>query len=177
MQKRVTFIEQLKKENLLINGTGHNLTRSAESRRTRDGLDSLPSQQGREMYKGTCINMSASNRQMKTIHIPNTFMSVPFLQHSALAPGHKHHLCSIANIYSTEYMRQQMKRHYLKVLHTCIQSGQNPTCRRNVGHHNEKGWFTKDVEKEQAKMKLEGQRKSSSGTSYSDVFFPKILNR
>uniref|UniRef100_A0A3Q3E411 Uncharacterized protein n=1 Tax=Labrus bergylta TaxID=56723 RepID=A0A3Q3E411_9LABR len=70
----------------------------------------------------THVDMSPSNQRMKTSHIPQTLMSVPFLQHPALATGRRRHLCSIANVYSTEHMRQQMKRHYLNVLHTYIQS-------------------------------------------------------
>lgn len=44
-------------------------------------------------------------------------------QHPALTAGQRRYLCSIANVYSTEHMRQQMKQHYLNVLHTCVQSG------------------------------------------------------
>ncbi|XP_051277625.1 protein FAM216A-like [Dicentrarchus labrax] len=179
MRKRVTFVEQLKKENLLKNGSGHILKRTTESNnRCTDGFEC---QQVREMYRGTHTNVSAGGQHMKTIHIPKSLMSAPFLQHPALTAGQRRYLCSIANIYSTEHMRQQMKQHYLKVLRTCVQSGQNPTCRRRYGdhQHRENSVFTKDAEKDVARAKPQGQRKgnSSSSTAHSDVILPKIVNR
>lgn len=44
-------------------------------------------------------------------------------QHPSLTAGQRRYLCSIANVYSTEDMRQQMKRYYLSVLHTYVQTG------------------------------------------------------
>ncbi|XP_045891246.1 protein FAM216A [Micropterus dolomieu] len=142
-----------------------------------DGFEYLPNQQGREMYRGTHTNVSAGGQHMKTIHIPKSMMSAPFLQHPALTAGQRRYLCSIANIYSTEHLRQQMKQHYLSVLHTCVQSGQNPTCRRKYGdhHHRKNSTFTKDAEKDVARPKPQGQRKSS--TANSDVILPKIVKR
>ncbi|XP_044054117.1 protein FAM216A-like [Siniperca chuatsi] len=178
MRKRVTFVEQLKKENLLKDGSGHILMRSAESnQRCTDGFECLPNRQVREMYRGTHINASAGGQHMKTIHIPKSMMSAPFLQHPALTTGQRRYLCSIANVYSTEHMRQQMKRHYLNVLHTCVQSGQNPICRRRYGdhQHRENSTFTKDAEKDVARAKPQRQRKSS--TANSDVILPKIVSR
>ncbi|XP_040898724.1 protein FAM216A-like isoform X2 [Toxotes jaculatrix] len=130
------------------------------------------------MYRGTHINVSAGGQHMKTIHIPKSMMSAPFLQHPALTAGQRRYLCSIANVYSTEHMRRQMKQHYLNVLHTCVHSGQNPTCRRRYGdHQHESSMLTKDADKdEEARAKPLGQRKGSS-TANSDVIFPKIVNK
>ncbi|KAA8578915.1 hypothetical protein FQN60_017518, partial [Etheostoma spectabile] len=77
------------------------------------GFKCLPSQQVREMYRGTHVNVSAGGQHMKKIHIPKSMMSAPFLQHPALTAGQRRYLCSIANVYSTEHMKQQMKQHYL----------------------------------------------------------------
>ncbi|XP_022608620.1 protein FAM216A [Seriola dumerili] len=131
------------------------------------------------MCRGTHINVSAGSQHMKTIHIPKSMMSAPFLQHPALTAGQRRYLCSIANVYSTEHMRRQMKQHYLNVLHTCVQSGQNPACRRRYGDHQlrENRMFTKDAGKDvEARAKPQGQRKGSS-TATSDVILPKIVNR
>ncbi|XP_049435143.1 protein FAM216A-like [Epinephelus fuscoguttatus] len=122
--------------------------------------------------------MSTGSQHMKTIHIPKSMMSAPFLQHPALTAGQRRYLCSIANVYSTEHMRQQMKQHYFNVLHTCVQSGQNPTCRRRyrIHQHRENSTFTKDAEKNVARSNPQGQRKRSS-TANSDIILPKIVNR
>ncbi|KAM7416758.1 hypothetical protein PAMA_018694 [Pampus argenteus] len=81
MRKRVTFVEHLKRENLLRNGSGHVLMRSAEvNKRFKDGFECLPSQQERAMHRGTHINVSAGGQNMKTIHVPKSMMSAPFLQ-------------------------------------------------------------------------------------------------
>ncbi|XP_042344127.1 uncharacterized protein LOC121944411 isoform X2 [Plectropomus leopardus] len=179
MRKRVTFVEQLKKEKLLQNGSGHILMRSAgPNLKCTDGFECASSQQMREMHRGKTVNVSAGVQHMKTIHIPQSLMSAPFLQHPALTAGQRRYLCSIANVYSTEHMRQQMKQHYLNVLHTCVQSGQNPTCRRRYGihQHREKSTFTKNAERDVGRANPQGQRKSSS-TANSDVILPKIVNR
>lgn len=64
------------------------------------------------------------NPHFLTVILPSKITSVSFLsQHPALTAGQRRYLCSIANVYSTERMRQQMKQHYLNVLHTCVQSG------------------------------------------------------
>ncbi|XP_037634819.1 protein FAM216A-like [Sebastes umbrosus] len=130
MRKQVTFVEQLKKEKLVKNGSGHIFMRSTESnRRSTGGFECRPGQQVREMYRGTHVTVSAGGQHMKTIHLPNSLTSAPFLQvlfvsqHPALTAGQRRYLCSIATVYSTEHMRQQMKQHYLNVLHTCVQSG------------------------------------------------------
>uniref|UniRef100_A0A3Q1IDQ7 Uncharacterized protein n=1 Tax=Anabas testudineus TaxID=64144 RepID=A0A3Q1IDQ7_ANATE len=127
------------------------------------------------------LHFSVGSQHMKTIHIPKSMMSAPFLQHPALSAGQRRYLCSIANVYSTEHMRQLMKQHYLDVLHACAQSG-TPSCRRRCGDHQrgEKSRFTKDAEKNvEARAKPQGQRKSSSGssTANSDVILPKIVTR
>ncbi|XP_031705606.1 protein FAM216A-like isoform X1 [Anarrhichthys ocellatus] len=97
---------------------------SAESnQRCPQGFESRPSQQVREMCRGTHGNASAGGQHMKTILIPKSMMSAPFLQHPALTTGQRRYLCSIANVYSTAHMRQQMKQRYLNVLHTCVQPG------------------------------------------------------
>lgn len=44
------------------------------------GLECLSGQQVRRMYRGTHTNMSAGSQHMKTIHIPKSMMSAPFLQ-------------------------------------------------------------------------------------------------
>uniref|UniRef100_A0A673BJS1 Family with sequence similarity 216 member A n=1 Tax=Sphaeramia orbicularis TaxID=375764 RepID=A0A673BJS1_9TELE len=76
----------------------------------------------RDIYGGTHMNAPSGNH-MKSIHIPKCMMTAPFLQHPSLTVGQRRYLCSIANIYSTEHMKRQMKQHYLNVLHTCLKSG------------------------------------------------------
>uniref|UniRef100_A0A4W6G7V5 Family with sequence similarity 216 member A n=1 Tax=Lates calcarifer TaxID=8187 RepID=A0A4W6G7V5_LATCA len=135
------------------------------------------------MYRGTHINASAGSQHMKTIHIPKSMMSAPFLQHPALTAGQRRYLCSIANVYSTEHMRQQMKQHYLNVLHTRVQAGvylNVSDIKRRYGDHQrgENSSFIKDAEKHVEKRpKPQGQRKGSSSTANSDVILPKIVNR
>uniref|UniRef100_A0AAQ4QYS9 Uncharacterized protein n=1 Tax=Gasterosteus aculeatus aculeatus TaxID=481459 RepID=A0AAQ4QYS9_GASAC len=173
MRKRVTFVEQLEKETLLKNASGlsYICMSSAESdQRSTEASQSLPIQQVREMYR---------SQHMKTILIPKSMMSAPFLQHSALTAGHRRCLCSIANIYSTAQMRQQMKQRYLNVLHKCVQPGQNPTCRRRFGIQQlrDDSTLTKGAETDVARAKPRAQRKSrSSSTAHSDVILPKIMN-
>ncbi|XP_031705607.1 protein FAM216A-like isoform X2 [Anarrhichthys ocellatus] len=155
--------------------------RSAESnQRCPQGFESRPSQQVREMCRGTHGNASAGGQHMKTILIPKSMMSAPFLQHPALTTGQRRYLCSIANVYSTAHMRQQMKQRYLNVLHTCVQPGQNPSCRRRFGihQHRDDSTLSRDAEKDVARAKPQGQMKSrSSSTANSDVLLPKIVNR
>lgn len=97
---------------------------------------------------------------MQTVPIPKPFLAAPFLQvttghriepvanakrghseqfpfpqHPGLAVGQKRYLCSIASVYSTENMRQQMKRHRLNLLHACLQQGacaKAPAARPNI---------------------------------------------
>ncbi|KAM7392013.1 hypothetical protein PAMP_022656 [Pampus punctatissimus] len=131
------------------------------------------------MYRRTHI-VSAGGQNMKTIHVPKSMMSAPFLQHPALTPGQRRYLCSIANVYSTEHMRQQMKQHYLNVLHTCVQSGQNATCRMRFGGHQDRdnSRCRRDEEKDvKGKTKPQMQRKNSSSnsTAKSDIILPKIF--
>uniref|UniRef100_A0A3B4ZRY6 Uncharacterized protein n=1 Tax=Stegastes partitus TaxID=144197 RepID=A0A3B4ZRY6_9TELE len=143
------------------------------------GFGCLPNQQVRELYRGTHVNVPASSQHMKTIHTPKSMMSAPFLQHPALTAGQRRYLCSIANVYSTEHMRRQMKQHYLNVLHACVQSGHNDTCRRKHGdrQHRDNSTFTKDAEKDTARgNKPQRQRKGSDRVN-SDVILPKIVNR
>ncbi|KAF3850648.1 hypothetical protein F7725_012420 [Dissostichus mawsoni] len=83
MRKRVTFVEQLKKETRLNNG--HVLTRSAEySQRGTDGVEYLPSEPAREAFRGKHGNVSSGGQHMKTIHVPKSMMAAPFLQASIL---------------------------------------------------------------------------------------------
>nr|XP_043882587.1 protein FAM216A-like isoform X2 [Solea senegalensis] len=117
MRKRVTFVDHLKTESLSKNGSGHVLMRSAESNnRCTDG------QQVRKIYREINRNALADSQHMTTVHIPKSVMSAPFLQHPALTTGQRRYLYSIANVYSTEHMRRQMKQHYLNVLHACLQT-------------------------------------------------------
>nr|XP_019949230.1 PREDICTED: protein FAM216A [Paralichthys olivaceus] len=132
------------------------------------------------MCRGTHTHVPAGCQQMKTIHMSKSVMSAPFLQHPALTAGQRRYLCSIANVYSTEHMRRQMKQHYLHVLHSCVQSGQSPSCRG--GHQRgDSSTLTQDAGKDvEARAKPQGQRKgsSSSGSSANpDVILPKIVNR
>ncbi|KAI3372261.1 hypothetical protein L3Q82_022762 [Scortum barcoo] len=85
-----------------------------------DSPANVDAAQVRELYRGS--HMPAGGQHM-TVHIPKSMMSAPFLQHPALTSGQRRYLCSIANVYSTEHMRQQMKQHYLSVLHAYVQSG------------------------------------------------------
>uniref|UniRef100_A0A3Q0RT18 Uncharacterized protein n=1 Tax=Amphilophus citrinellus TaxID=61819 RepID=A0A3Q0RT18_AMPCI len=84
--------------------------------------------------------------------------------------GHRPYLYSIANIYSTEHMRRQMKQRYLDVLHACIQSGRylNAPVKRI---------FKADPEKSAATANKQPRQRRSSDRAYSDVTFPKIVNR
>nr|XP_043882586.1 protein FAM216A-like isoform X1 [Solea senegalensis] len=175
MRKRVTFVDHLKTESLSKNGSGHVLMRSAESNnRCTDG------QQVRKIYREINRNALADSQHMTTVHIPKSVMSAPFLQHPALTTGQRRYLYSIANVYSTEHMRRQMKQHYLNVLHACLQTGQNPNCRRRL-QCGENGTVPKDTEKDsEARAKPQGRRKGSSsskGTARSDVILPKIASR
>ncbi|XP_059844148.1 protein FAM216A isoform X1 [Hypanus sabinus] len=54
--------------------------------------------------------------QLKTIHIPRSMETAPFLQHPSLKTGQKRYLFSIANIYSTDHMRRLMEKQYLNML-------------------------------------------------------------
>uniref|UniRef100_A0A8C2Z441 Uncharacterized protein n=1 Tax=Cyclopterus lumpus TaxID=8103 RepID=A0A8C2Z441_CYCLU len=131
------------------------------------------------MYRGGHVNASAGGQHMKTILIPKSMTSAPFLQHPALTAGQRRYLCSIANVYSTAHMRQQMKQRYLNALHTCVQPGVHSS-RDVFGNHQlrEKSTLTKDVEKDVARAKPQGQWKSrSSSTAHSDGLLPKIVNR
>ncbi|XP_029916781.1 protein FAM216A [Myripristis murdjan] len=117
---------------------------------------------------------------MKTIHIPKSMMTAPFLQHPALTTGQRRYLLSIANVYSTEHMRRQMKQHYLNVLHTCIKTGQSSMGRKRYGDHphKDKCTFQVDAEKDVgSRTKPQGQRKSSRGTAHSELILPKIVKR
>ncbi|MGH0183518.1 UNVERIFIED_CONTAM: hypothetical protein FKN15_012407 [Acipenser sinensis] len=46
-----------------------------------------------------------------------------FCRHPDLTTGQKRYLCSIANVYSTEHMRTQIRRQYLNMLQPCMQTG------------------------------------------------------
>ncbi|KAL3976282.1 omega-amidase [Sarotherodon galilaeus] len=180
MRKRVTFAENLKKENLFRNGSGHILMRSAgPKRRCTGGFECLPGQQVREIYRGQHTNIPAGSQHLKTIHPPKSMMSAPFLQEPAFTGGRTPYLCSIANIYSTEHMRRQMKQHYLNVLHACIQSGHDETRRRLYGDHHckEKSMFKTDPEKNNATANKQQRQRRSSDRAYSDLTLPKIVNR
>uniref|UniRef100_UPI00398F1EEA protein FAM216A n=1 Tax=Pristiophorus japonicus TaxID=55135 RepID=UPI00398F1EEA len=61
--------------------------------------------------------------QLKTIHIPRSVESAPFLQHPGLKTGQKRYLYSIANIYSTDHMHKLMQRQYLSMLQHRTQLG------------------------------------------------------
>uniref|UniRef100_A0A3Q3WWK7 Uncharacterized protein n=1 Tax=Mola mola TaxID=94237 RepID=A0A3Q3WWK7_MOLML len=115
------------------------------------------------MQGGTHMNVCAGSQHLRNIHVPKTITSAPFLQHPALSAGQKRYLCSIASVYSTEHMRQQVKRHYLNMLRTCLHSG---------AHLN---GAVMDV----TRATTLGQRKSSSNsaTVNSEVILPKIVNR
>lgn len=53
------------------------------------GFECLPSQQKvREAYRGTHINVPAGSQHMKTIPIPKSMMSAPFLQVSTYVGTH-----------------------------------------------------------------------------------------
>ncbi|XP_028852545.1 protein FAM216A-like [Denticeps clupeoides] len=56
---------------------------------------------------------TCENQLMKTIHIPKSMMAAPFLQHPSLTAGQKRYLYSIANVYSTDHVRRQMKQRRL----------------------------------------------------------------
>ncbi|KAF7654829.1 hypothetical protein LDENG_00064310 [Lucifuga dentata] len=152
-------VQHLKKENLIKSRSGHIEIRSAELKhRCKNGFECLPSQQVSQEY-----TMSAGSQQMKVI--PKSMTTDPFLQHPTLTALQRRYLGSIANIYSTAHMRRQMKQHYLNVLHTCIQSGQNSACRRRIGDHlqKEKHMFNVNMEKDAgARPKVQGQRESGA---------------
>uniref|UniRef100_A0A4W5R5M7 Uncharacterized protein n=1 Tax=Hucho hucho TaxID=62062 RepID=A0A4W5R5M7_9TELE len=117
------------------------------------------------------------HQQVKTIHVPKSMMTAPFLQHPTLTTGQKRYLYSIANVYSTEHMRRLMKQHYLNVLHRCITSGvialwMEPKIQLEV--HN---WLTFKMDNERdsgSRIKPYGQRKGI--TVHYKVILPKITN-
>ncbi|XP_041079658.1 uncharacterized protein LOC121297407 [Polyodon spathula] len=70
----------------------------------------------------------SSTPQLKTVHIPKSMRAAPFLQHPDLTTGQKRYLCSIANVYSTEHLRTQIRRQYLNMLQHCMQTGSIMSC-------------------------------------------------
>ncbi|XP_067861936.1 protein FAM216A isoform X2 [Heptranchias perlo] len=100
--------------------------------------------------------------QLKTIHIPRSVESSPFLQHPGLKTGQKRYLYSIANIYSTNHMHRLMQRQYLSMLQHRTQLGYMTPCECQK--------YTDYLLKQsQIKTKTWVQSSSRSSTSQSSV--------
>nr|XP_015221861.1 PREDICTED: protein FAM216A [Lepisosteus oculatus]XP_015221862.1 PREDICTED: protein FAM216A [Lepisosteus oculatus] len=134
MRKQVTFVEEGNKREHLTQYSGRRIsaTRSAgycyPRRNILTGFGSPYADQdvSTETQKArTNSGQHVSAQQMKTVHIPKSMMSAPFLQHPDLTTGQKKYLCSIANIYSTDHMRKLMRRQYQNTLHQCMRTGYN----------------------------------------------------
>ncbi|CAM9115578.1 unnamed protein product [Lampetra planeri] len=67
-------------------------------------------------------------------------------------------------------MKRQMKQHYLDVLHSCMRSGQNPTCRGRYGLHQ-------DREKTSSIKDRGVPAKHRNSSTTAEVVLPKIVNR
>uniref|UniRef100_A0A3P8VRC6 Uncharacterized protein n=1 Tax=Cynoglossus semilaevis TaxID=244447 RepID=A0A3P8VRC6_CYNSE len=101
------------------------------------------------MNRGVHLNVPTGSQHLRSIHIPKSMMSAPFLQHPALTAGQRRYLYSIANVYSMEHQ------------------------------YGEKSSITEDAEKDvHTRTKPQGQRKDSSSSSVAqcDVILPKISN-
>uniref|UniRef100_A0A3B3E078 Uncharacterized protein n=1 Tax=Oryzias melastigma TaxID=30732 RepID=A0A3B3E078_ORYME len=122
-------------------------------------------------YKATATDV-CGDRLLKTLLTPITVTSATFLQH-VLSAGHKGHLCSAANVCSTERMRRQMKKHYLNVLHACIQSGvYSDSCKRNQNRT-----LTKDLERDSWWTNTPQPQRTGRKRALSDLVLPKIYKR
>ncbi|CAB1321790.1 unnamed protein product [Coregonus sp. 'balchen'] len=187
MRKQVTFVEEIRKGDRLIKCGGSRVlaTRSAESNNMYHHryIDRGYMTDSEHVYKeqNTRVEMHRTahfkvpdHQQVKTIHVPKSMMTAPFLQHPTLTTGQKRYLYSIANVYSTEHMRRLMKQHYLNVLHRCIKSGHSSL----DGTKNTTGdriTFKMDNERDSgSRIKPYGQRKGT--TVHSKVILPKIAN-
>ncbi|XP_041084656.1 protein FAM216A-like [Polyodon spathula] len=128
-RKRVTFAEQGCKGQDFIRAKQISATRSSghcypQSNRYTDHTTIIKSQ---ETLHSKAMQLSGTP-QLKTIHIPKSMKTAPFLQHPDLTTGQKRYLCSIANVYSTEHMRTQIRRQYLNMLQHCMQTGSIMSC-------------------------------------------------
>uniref|UniRef100_A0A8C7Z570 Uncharacterized protein n=1 Tax=Oryzias sinensis TaxID=183150 RepID=A0A8C7Z570_9TELE len=119
-------------------------------------------------YKGTATDL-CGDRLLKTLLAPITVTSATFLQQQVLTAGQKSHVCSAANMCSTERMRWQMKKHYLNVLHACIQSG--------VKHVDQNRTLTKDVQKDTWWTNKPQPQRECRKRAHSDLVLPKISKR
>ncbi|XP_023814498.1 uncharacterized protein LOC105354786 isoform X1 [Oryzias latipes] len=160
------------------------------------GSSCRPDQQVKAQYKETATDL-CGDRLLKTLLAPITVTSATFLQ-QVLTAGQKSHICSAANMCSTERMRWQMKKHYLNVLHACIQSGvyarpwnTNPTavylvfclcplgqsdpCKRK--HVDQNRTLTKDVQKDTWWTNKPQPQRECRKRAHSDLVLPKISKR
>ncbi|XP_058850667.1 uncharacterized protein LOC117973392 [Acipenser ruthenus] len=127
MRKQVTFVEQGCKGQDLPQAKQVLATRSAghcypQSNRYTDQTATTKSQ-----LHSKAMQLSGTP-QLKTVHIPKSMRAAPFLQHPDLTTGQKRYLCSIANVYSTEHLRTQIRRQYLNMLQPCMQTGAIMSC-------------------------------------------------
>ncbi|XP_055742550.1 protein FAM216A [Salvelinus fontinalis] len=186
MRKQVTFVEEIRKGDRLIKRGGSRVlaTRSAESNnmyhhRYIDSEHVYKEQNTRVEMHRTAHFKVPDHQQVKTIHVPKSMMTAPFLQHPTLTTGQKRYLYSIANVYSTEHMRRLMKQHYLNVLHRCIKSGHSSLdgTKHTTGGPLLKDRLTFKMDNERdsgSRIKPYGQRKGT--TVHSKVILPKITN-
>ncbi|XP_023814499.1 protein FAM216A-like isoform X2 [Oryzias latipes] len=137
------------------------------------GSSCRPDQQVKAQYKETATDL-CGDRLLKTLLAPITVTSATFLQ-QVLTAGQKSHICSAANMCSTERMRWQMKKHYLNVLHACIQSGQSDPCKRK--HVDQNRTLTKDVQKDTWWTNKPQPQRECRKRAHSDLVLPKISKR
>nr|XP_046206389.1 protein FAM216A isoform X2 [Oncorhynchus gorbuscha] len=186
MRKQVTFVEEIRKGDRLIKRGGSCVlaTRSAESNnmyhhRYIDSEHVYKGQNTRVEMHRTAHFKVPDHQQVKTIHVPKSMMTAPFLQHPTLTTGQKRYLYSIANVYSTEHMRRLMKQRYLNVLHRCIKSGHSSLdgTKHTTGGPLLKDRLTLKMDNERgsgSSIKPYGQKKGT--TVHSKVILPKITD-
>ncbi|XP_021487059.1 protein FAM216A isoform X1 [Meriones unguiculatus] len=59
--------------------------------------------------------------QLQTVHIPKSVTDASFLKHPELTSGQRRHLCSVAKICNSSYLRTLMKRQYMHLFHNVSQ--------------------------------------------------------
>ncbi|XP_077088941.1 protein FAM216A [Siphateles boraxobius] len=127
------------------------------------------------------VQVAEQNRDIKTIHIPNTMTAAPFLQHPGLTPGQKRFLYSIAEAYSKEHMRKLICQHYMNVLHRCIRTVPDAH-HENVNVKLQMSTYTPEVDHlANSQSTYINKRKKSGKTSSTSekvkkTTLPKIVN-
>ncbi|XP_067861941.1 protein FAM216A isoform X6 [Heptranchias perlo] len=170
-RKQVTFLErdsicqdlqQPCRTSITVRTLGHHFPKRHDSTACSlmEKIAEMKEQKARE-YRVMLQQLSLSP-QLKTIHIPRSVESSPFLQHPGLKTGQKRYLYSIANIYSTNHMHRLMQRQYLSMLQHRTQLGYMTPCECQK--------YTDYLLKQsQIKTKTWVQSSSRSSTSQSSV--------